>query len=100
MPKPILEELREHFYANAGRNLFLAKELIKLLHLLESHEIPAIAYKGPMLAVSVYGNLAFRQFGDLDILVQERDYETARHLLMSQGFRLTIELDWEAELYG
>ena len=35
VPKPTLEELREHFYANAGRNLFLAKELIKLLHLFE-----------------------------------------------------------------
>ena len=35
VPKLTLEELREHFYANAGRNLFLAKELIKLLHLFE-----------------------------------------------------------------
>ena len=97
VPKPILEELREHFYANAGRNLFLAKELIKLLQLFEAHEIPAIAYKGPTLAVSIYGNLAFREFGDLDILVHERDYQTARHLLISPGFRPTIELEWEEE---
>ena len=32
VPKLTLEELREHFYANAGRNLFLAKELIKVVH--------------------------------------------------------------------
>ena len=93
-----LEELREHFYANAGRNLFLAKELIKLLHLFSAHEISAIPYKGPVLAVSVYGNLAFREFGDLDILVRERDYQTAQHLLSAQGYRLMKEFDWESTL--
>ena len=56
VPKETLEELREHFYANAGRNLFLAKELLKLLHLFEAHEIPAIPYKGPD-----FGRLRLRQ---------------------------------------
>ena len=99
MPKPTLEELREHFYANTGRNLFLAKELIKLLHLLESHGILAIAYKGPTLAISIYGNLAFREFGDLDILVQhEGEYQRAQHLLSAQGYRLMKEFDWESAL--
>jgi Uncharacterised nucleotidyltransferase len=96
VPKTILEQLREHFYANAGRNLFLAKELLKILHLLEAHEIPAIPYKGPTLAACVYGNLALREFGDLDILVHERNYEAAQQLLMGQGFRLVKEFDWES----
>ena len=48
VPKPTLEELRDHFYVNAGRNLFLTKELLKVLHLLEAHGIPAIPYKGPV----------------------------------------------------
>ncbi len=96
VPKTTLEELQEHFYANAGRNLFLAKELIKLLHLLQSHAIPAIPYKGPVLAASVYGNSAFREFGDLDVLVRERDYQTAQHLLSVQGYRRMKEFDWES----
>jgi hypothetical protein len=87
VPKPTLEELREHFYANAGRDLFLGKELIKVLHLLESHEIRAIAYKGPTLAVSVYGNLAFREFGDLDILVREQ-YQRGAVYVNAQGYCL------------
>ena len=73
VPKEILQELREHFYANAGRNLFLTKELIKIVEFFEAHGIPSIPYKGPVLAASVYGNLAFREFGDLDILVSERE---------------------------
>src|SRR5262249_9559360 len=66
VPNEILEQLRDHFYANAGRNLFLTKELLKLLHLFEANKIAAIPYKGPVLATSIYGNLALREFGDLD----------------------------------
>src|SRR5262245_8846203 len=98
VPKETLEELREHFYANAGRNLFLTKELLKLLHRFEVEGLPAIPYKGPVLAASVYGNLALRDFGDLDILVHERNYERAQQLLMGQGFRLVKEFDWESTL--
>ena len=97
VPKATLEELREHYYANAGRNLFLTKELLRVLHLLEAHGIPCIPYKGPVLAASVYGNLAFREFGDLDILVRERDYESAQRLFIDLGFRLTLEHEWESE---
>jgi hypothetical protein len=97
VPTPTLEELRDHFYANAGRNLFLGKELLKLLQLFEAEGIPAIPYKGPVLAASVYGNLALRDFGDLDILVRERDYERAQRLLVDHSFRLTTEHEWEKE---
>lgn len=97
VPAPTLKELRDHFYENAGRNLFLARELLNILDLFKAHGIPSIPYKGPVLAASVYGNLALREFGDLDILVQERDYETAQHLLISRGFRRTIEHEWEVE---
>ena len=98
VPKMTLEELREHFYANAGRNLLLAKELVKLLHLFSAHEISAIPYKGAVLAASVYGNLALREFGDLDVLVREREYQTAQRLLSARGYRLMKEFDWESTL--
>jgi len=98
VPTQTLAELREHFYHNTGRNLFLAKELLKLLNLFEVHAIPAIPYKGPVLSASIYGNFALRDFGDLDILVRERDYERAQRLLLDHGFRLTIEHEWEKEL--
>jgi hypothetical protein len=98
VPKETLEELREHFYANAGRNLFLAKELLKLLQLFEAGKISAIPYKGPTLAACVYGNLALREFGDLDILVHERNYERAQHLLIDQRYQLTKQFDCESTL--
>jgi hypothetical protein len=82
-----LDELRSHFHANAQRNLFLAGTLRTLLRLLEAHGIPAIPFKGPVLAVAVYGKLALRQFGDLDLLVRTQDASRARDLLLTQGYR-------------
>lgn len=88
VPQKILVQLRHQSQANAARNLFLTDELLKLLTLLESHGIPALPYKGPALTATIYGNLAFRDFADLDVLVYEHDYERAQHLLSTSGYRL------------
>lgn len=87
LPEATLARLRAFFQANARRNLFLTGELVALLRLLEAAGITAVPFKGPVLAASVYGNLALRQFSDLDILVQERDVPRATELLVSQGYR-------------
>jgi Uncharacterised nucleotidyltransferase len=91
VPETIMDQLRRRFHANSVRNLFLIKELLTLLSLLEQHGIPAIPYKGPVLAASVYGNFALRQFGDLDILVREQDAVRAKDLLLSQEYRLQYQ---------
>jgi hypothetical protein len=51
-----------------------------------AHEIPALPYKGPVLAQRVYGSLAMRQVGDLDIVVRRRDVARARELLIARGY--------------
>jgi hypothetical protein len=81
-----LDQVKSHFFANAQRNLFLTRELLKILKLFESCDIPAIPYKGPVLAVSIYGDLALRQCIDLDILLRKQDVSRAAALLISQGF--------------
>lgn len=86
VPETILSQLRDDFHANAQRNLFLTGELLKLLKLFEANDIPAIPLKGPILAASTYGNLALRQCGDLDILVQKQDVLRVKDLLVSQGY--------------
>jgi hypothetical protein len=88
VPETILEQLQRRFHAISMRNLFLVRELLTLLSMLEAYGIPAIPYKGPVLATSVYGNLALRQFKDLDILVREQDAARAKELLLSQEYRL------------
>ncbi len=98
VPPNVLAQLQDGFYANGAENLFLAGELLNLLKLLSAHEIPAIPFKGPVLAASIYGNLAFRPCGDLDILVHEKDFLKTKELLISQGYILVDDLLWQSQL--
>ncbi len=88
VPDAAYEQLRSYFYANKLHNHRLTDKLLDLLRRFDAHEITAIPFKGPALAIVAYGNLDLRQFGDLDILVPERDCGAAMLLLLSQGFRL------------
>jgi hypothetical protein len=95
IPQSILSQLRNHFLANALRNLFLTRELLKLLKLFEDYGIPAIPFKGPILATSIYSNPELRQFKDLDILVNPNDKIKASELLVSQEYQLELDYGWQ-----
>lgn len=92
IPKTVLNDLRRRSRITTFANLVQTSELLRLLRVLEEHGITAIPYKGPVLAASVYGNLAFRQFRDLDILVREEDAMRAKDLLLSEGYRRLDQL--------
>jgi hypothetical protein len=89
MPVQIQRRLSNDFQANNRRNLFLTGKLLELLQLLRAHSIPAVPYKGPFLAHYLYGNLALRQFNDLDILVPKDRALEARDLLGGCGYSLS-----------
>ena len=93
VPEPVMDHLRNHFLVIAGYNVLRAQELLKLLHLFESHGISAVPYKGPVLAASLYGDLGLRQFSDLDILVQKENVAKAKVLLVSNGYQWFSELN-------
>jgi hypothetical protein len=86
VPSGVLEPLGERHEVEVAEGRLLAKELASILGLLESDGIQAVPYKGPALAVKLYGSLSLRAFGDLDILVGERDVLRARHLLIDRGY--------------
>lgn len=93
VPKRTLDQLRDNFHDNSRRNLFLTGELLRLLHLFETHKIPAIPFKGPVLAASIYGNLALRQFLDLDLIIHKEHIAKASELLIAQGYRPQFDLN-------
>lgn len=86
-PAPAAARIRAQFEYNSFRNLTQARELIRLLGALEAGGVEALAYKGPTLAVYAYGDLAHRQFGDLDLLVRPCDAARAVALLTEQGYQ-------------
>ncbi len=85
--KQIHNRLERYYQAHALNNRFLSIELVKILKLLESNGVPALPYKGPALAVVAYGNVALRQFGDLDVLVPKPEFDRAKELLIAHGYR-------------
>lgn len=96
VPEADFAQIRSFFYANAQRNFFLTEELVKIFRLVQEHGISSVPYKGPVLAVSLYGNIALRPSGDLDIVVQQPDVFKFKDLLISQGYRPKDDLT-EAE---
>ena len=98
VPTALLTQFQRYLQAQAFNNLFLARELIRLLGLLEKNGISAIPWKGPVLAAMAYGNVALRQFGDLDILVREHDAMRGKDLLLSAGYRLQYQGSAENEV--
>lgn len=86
VPEAALKQLRDHFYANAAQVIFLTAELCNLLHLLENQGIPAVPFKGPILAASVYRNTLLRHAGDLDILIRKHDALKARDVLLHMEY--------------
>ncbi len=81
-----------------GRTMAMTRELTQALASLADAGIPAITFKGPTLAVSVYGDLGLRPFGDLDILVRPDDFEAALALLSEAGYRPQRPFPWECHL--
>ena len=85
VPQAVLDELRDYFRTNTVRNIILTEELIEILKLLETQNILAIPFKGPLLAAVAYRNLALREFFDLDLWVHQRDFAAAQTALESRG---------------
>jgi hypothetical protein len=87
VPSALMTSLRGRFGELARRNLYQIVELIGLLKELGDGGVPAIPFKGPVLAEQVYGNLALREFSDLDILIRPEHVDRASGILQDRGYR-------------
>jgi len=86
IPPAAMSRLRCLCHINTARALFLASELSRILNALESCGVPAYPFKGPALAVMLYGDPARRQSKDLDILVSKEGVRKAIDCLDLLGY--------------
>src|SRR4051812_18354994 len=70
VPPPAAQRLRRLFVTHAAWTFSLATELRDVLERLGAAGIPAVPFKGPAMAVALYGDLLARECSDLDILVR------------------------------
>jgi len=86
VPAEVLDRTRRHYERNGERNRILADELVRLLKLFKSQGIPTIPYKGVEMAHMVYGDIALRQFNDIDFLIRSKDLPRVCELLYEEGY--------------
>ena len=86
VPQEPQQSLRVAFQRVSALNILLTHELQKLIALFAENNVTAVPYKGPALALQLFGNVALRQFSDLDLLVHPRDVLRARDLLLRDGY--------------
>jgi putative nucleotidyltransferase-like protein len=81
-----MQALLERQRAQMFSSLKMSAELFRLLDRFASEGIGALVIKGPVLAVQAYGDPAMRSYGDLDLLVRQRDIRCATELMIAAGY--------------
>jgi Uncharacterised nucleotidyltransferase len=92
-----LESLRQQDKTNAHRTLWLSLELLNIHRHLTARGLEALPYKGPALAEILYGNVALREFSDLDLLIRPRDLSAVKSALAELGYEPGLHLSPAAE---
>lgn len=97
VPSDVQDYLAQRAQQVAFRNLQHTQELLHLVQQLEEKKIPVIPFKGPMLAALAYGDVSFRRFIDLDVMVQRDDIPLVKEVLVEHGYEPARNLDEKGE---
>ena len=96
VPHEWMAQFKKNYQENLARNLVLTSELNALIRALKEAEVESIPFKGPILAVLAYDDLALRRFVDLDIIVKRSDVFRARDVLEQLGFQSALNVDQQS----
>jgi hypothetical protein len=87
VPTVARELLEDDQRFHCARALSLAEELCRVAAAFAAKGLRLAAFKGPALAVALYGDVSRREYADLDILVSETEVDQSERLLDSLGYR-------------
>jgi len=86
LPPLVSDRLRNGYVGTLGRNLILQHELRRLLLAFQDIGIEAVILKGAALMEEIYGDIALRPMGDIDLLVHSEDLQRAGEQLVALGY--------------
>ena len=78
--------LEQSFQTNIRKSLFLSRELIRIVESLTAAGIEVMPYKGLVLAEVVYGDIALRPAGDMDVLIHPTDVTKTLEIVGTLGY--------------
>jgi len=86
IPAWFMENLKNRRDSAIVKNLFLWRELNRLIGLLSQENISALALKGVFMSDIIYQTIDVRPLVDIDILIKKSDLEKAQALLQKNGY--------------
>jgi hypothetical protein len=81
-----LDALKRFQRHHAHFRLLYAGELVRIAEAFDRRHIPFAVFKGVSLAVQLYGDVAGREFNDIDVIVKPEHLQNAEEALGSCGF--------------
>jgi len=92
VPAEEMSALQQSYQTNLHKALFLSRELIRIVDRLSAAGIEVMPYKGLALAEVVYGDIALRQSGDIDLLIHPQDFPRIRDAVCQLGYTPHLNL--------
>lgn len=86
IPNETLREFSAYVQASLVLKRLVVQEMLTISQVFSQEGITVVPLKGPILALSIYDRLEFREFVDLDLLVKPGDIHRAREILLSLGY--------------
>jgi hypothetical protein len=86
------ESLRAWRRAHTLFTMNLAAEMFRLFDSLAASGVEALVIKGPVLSARCYGDPGLRQYGDLDLIVRDKDILRSTEMMTSLGYAPSVPL--------
>lgn len=92
IPPESLEQIRAWRRNQALFTLNLTSEMFRLFANFACSQIEALVIKGPVLSQRCYADPGLRQYGDLDLIVRDRDILRTTELMLTLGYEARISV--------
>jgi len=86
IPQEVMDRLKKTYDRNMASNMYLYAELRRVLEAFNEKGVEVIVLKGAALAETVYGDIALRPFGDLDLIVKKEDLPYAEEVMSTLDY--------------
>jgi len=88
LPIKVYNKLKDVSIEESSKSLLYAGELLEIHKGLKQHKIPHLFFKGTLLSIDLYANLAQRRFNDIDLLVDIDQLEKTLAVLKFLDYEL------------
>jgi hypothetical protein len=86
-PIPTYEKLIDFRLQHSKKSLHYAIHAIRIYQKFIENDIAHCFFKGPLLSLELYNDIGYRNFRDIDFLVEEKDAEKAKAIIEELDFK-------------